>query len=222
MKILDLFCGAGGAAMGLHRVWPKAKIIGVDIKPQPRYPFRFIRADAMTFPLDGYDFIWASPPCQGYSWTSHIYNCQSRPYPRLIEPLRSRLAGYRYVIENVKGAPLLNPTEICGTALGIKVRRHRLFESSLPLRFSLPCRHGADFGVYAGKVTRIGTRKTPYVAGSGRTHWRPETATLAEGQAAMGINWMKLNELSQAVPPAYSEWIAREYVTKFTRAQQSF
>lgn len=197
--------------MGLHHVFPDAEITGVDNRPQPRYPFRFVLSNAMAFPLDRYDFIWASPPCQGYSWTKYIHHCQNRSYSKLIEPLRDRLRGHVYVIENVKGAPLINAVEICGTALGLRVRRHRLFETSFPISFNLPCRHNGDFGVYANKVTKIGTRKTPYVAGSGRIHWRPETATLAEGSAAMGINWMSLSELAQAIPPAYSEWIARQW-----------
>lgn len=124
MRVLDLFCGAGGAAMGLHRMWPDAEIIGVDIKPQPRYPFTFILTDAMTFSLNGYDFIWASPPCQGYSWTSHIYHCQQRPYPKLIEDMRRQLsnAGVSYVIENVPGAPLISPLLLCGTMFGLPLQ----------------------------------------------------------------------------------------------------
>jgi DNA (cytosine-5)-methyltransferase 1 len=210
-KVLDLFCGAGGAAMGLHRVWPDAEITGIDIRPQIRYPFRFVQADAMTFPLDDYDFIWASPPCQGYSQTNHIHHCQRRPYPRLIEKLRQRLrtTTSRWVIENVVGAPLISPVILCGTMLGLSLRRHRLFETSFLVSDTPVCQHGADYGVYAGKVTKVGTRAAAYVAGSGRTHYRPQTATKNEGQAAMGIDWMTLNELSQAVPPAYSEWIAR-------------
>lgn len=211
-RVLDLFCGAGGAAMGLYRAWPSAEIIGVDIAPQSRYPFQFIQADAMTFPLRGYGFIWASPPCQGYSWTAHIHHCQQRPYPRLVEHLRKRLqaAKAHWVIENVVGAPLHHPVLLCGTMLSLPLRRHRLFETSFSTGETPACQHGADYGVYAGKVTKIGTRAAAYVAGSGRVHYRPQTATKQEGQAAMGISWMSLAELSQAIPPAYSEWIARQ------------
>lgn len=214
MKLLDLFCGAGGAAMGYFRAG-FTEIVGIDVKPQPRYPFTFIQADALTPPADLtlFDLIHASPPCQGYSQTSFIHHCQSRSYPRLIQPLRELLRGRVYVIENVKGAPLVNPIELCGTAFGLTVRRHRLFESSVSLWPAPPCRHGrADLGVYANKITRLGTHHKSYRAGSGRTHWRPRAATLAEGQTAMGIDWMNRESLSQAIPPAYTEWIGRQII----------
>lgn len=214
MKILDLFCGAGGAAAGLYRVFPRAEILGVDVNPQPRYPFRFIQADALMFSLNGYDLIWASPPCQGYSWTSHIHHCQDRDYPRVIEKVRQRLqlTSTPYIIENVVGAPLINPITLCGTMFGLPLRRHRLFEASWAIATNgKQCSHGEDFGVYAGKVTRVGTRGTAYVARSGRTHYRPRAATRAEGARAMEIDWMTISELSQAVPPVYSEWVAQQW-----------
>src|SRR5215471_16089205 len=103
-KLLDLFCGAGGAAMGYHRAG--FDVTGVDNRPQPRYryPFTFVQADAMTFPLAGFDAIHASPPCQGYSVTASLHDAE---YPKLIELVRASLsaAGVPYVIENVAGAP---------------------------------------------------------------------------------------------------------------------
>src|SRR5512135_844069 len=105
--------------MGLHRALPDAEIVGVDIKPQPRYPFTFVQADAMTFPLEGYDFIWASPPCQAHTALRKMWN--SKPHADLIPQTRERLvaAGIPYVIENVPGAPLSNPIRLCGTAFGL-------------------------------------------------------------------------------------------------------
>lgn len=209
-RALDLFSGAGGAARGLQLAG--FHVTGVDINPQPRYcGDEFICADARVFPLEGYDLIWASPPCQGYSWTNHIHHCQHRPYPKLIEETRRRLqeSGISHVIENVVGAPLINPTVLCGTHFGLKLRRHRLFETSFPLSNGHVCKHSAsDLGVYAGKVTRLETHGTAYIAGSGRTHYRPKSATRIEGHAAMGIDWMNLKELSQAIPPIYAKFVA--------------
>lgn len=209
-RLLDLCCGAGGASMGYALA--DFEIVGVDLLPQPHYPFEFHQADALTLPLEclrDFTLIHASPPCQGYSWTSHIYHCQQRPYPKLIEAMRGRLqeAGVPYVMENVVGAPLLSPLTLCGTTFGLLLRRHRLFEASFPLHTAGPCQHGKDFGVYAGKVTRIGTRGTAYRAGSGRTHYRPKTASVAHGRHAMGIDWMDIKELSQAIPPAYTRYV---------------
>lgn len=106
LKVLDLFCGAGGAAMGLQRAWPNAEITGVDNRPMAHYPFNFILADAMTFPLEGYDFIWASPPCQGYSIMRNLPWLREKEYPLLIAPTRERLivSDVPYCIENVPGA----------------------------------------------------------------------------------------------------------------------
>ena len=116
-RLLDLFCGAGGAAVGYHRAG--FDVVGVDIEPQPRYPFEFHQADAMTFPLDGFDVIHASPPCQAYTDLRRARAASTA----LIEPVRERSRfGVPYVIENVEGAPLLDPIVLCGTMFpGLRV-----------------------------------------------------------------------------------------------------
>jgi len=133
MRILDLYSGAGGAAQGLHQAFPFAEIVGVDIVPQPHYPFGFVQADALDFPLDGYDFVWASRPCQGYSVMRHLPWNAHKIYPLLIEPTRARLRawGGPYIIENVMGARRQMPSSpyLCGTMFGKRFYRHRLFEA---------------------------------------------------------------------------------------------
>ena len=142
-KALDLFCCAGGAAMGLHRAG--FDVVGVDLKPQPRYPFTFHQADAMAFPLDGFDFVWASPPCQSYSALKVMKNAGD--HPALVPEVRIKLdrSGIPYAIENVFGAPLLPGKTImlCGTMFGLQsacgngeLRRHRYFETRLPDYFA--------------------------------------------------------------------------------------
>jgi DNA (cytosine-5)-methyltransferase 1 len=223
LKVLDLFCGAGGAAMGLHRAWPDAEIFGVDIKSQPRYPFTFVCADAMTYPLNGFDFVWASPPCQAHTALKTMWN--AKPHADLISGTRDRLVGrmFPYVIENVPGAPLYSPIKLCGTMfdLGCKnpdaaLRRHRLFECSFPVP-SLSCRHnGVDtIGVYGGHHRN--RRRTIGVHGEGcrdaRRKFDKGVADfgVTQGREAMGIDWMTIAELCEAIPPAYSEFIARAY-----------
>jgi len=213
MRLLDLFCGAGGASEGYERAG-FTEIVGVDIACQPHYPYTFIRADALSFPLDGFDAIHASPPCQDYARTRFIVSRRGREYPRLIAPMRERLiaSGLPWIMENVEGAPLMNPVTLCGTSLGLRVRRHRLFESSHLLFAAGPCNHqDGDVGVYAGKVTVLGSHATAYTASSGRIHYRPQTLKVIDGQIAMGIaSWMSAHELSQAIPPAYTEWLGRQ------------
>ena len=116
-RALDLFCGGGGTSYGLALAG--YEVTGVDTMPQPRYPFRFIRADALEFPLDGFDLICASPPCQAYTAARHI---RGNEHPRLIGPIRERLAasGIPWVLENVPGAPLINPVMLCGGMFGLK------------------------------------------------------------------------------------------------------
>ena len=209
MKVLDLFSGAGGAAMGLHRAWPDAEIIGVDIVNQPRYPFRFVQADAMTFPLEGYDFIWASPPCQAHSVASIVHKNNGKIYQNFIPETRERLlaSGLPFVIENVFGAPLKFPVILCGLMFGLPIFRHRLFECSWPMLFPR-CSH---------KGKRIGEGYYSIAGGAGRwkswgrIHKGVSKGTRVQWRDAMGIDWMLRRELTQAVPPAYSEFIARQF-----------
>lgn len=129
-RLLDLFCGAGGAAMGYHRAG--FEVVGVDLKPQKHYPFEFHQADALEFLAEHgreFDVIHASPPCQAHT---SLKNLHDKDYPELIEPTRRLLekTGLPYIIENVVGAPLRNPILLCGSSFGLRVRRHRLFESN--------------------------------------------------------------------------------------------
>lgn len=211
MKILDLFCKAGGAAMGYHRAG--FEVIGIDIEPQPNYPFEFLRGDVLELPsrffLD-FDAIHASPPCQGYSTKTP----DASKHPRLIVPTRVLLeqSGLPYVIENVDGAKnyMLNPKRLCGSSFGLDVRRHRWFETNWSFE-PLPCDHAWQtprFDVYDhGKWYKARTVPV-FGAGGGkaREHW----------SAAMGIDWMTDPELSEAIPPAYSEYIGEQLMDFLT------
>jgi DNA (cytosine-5)-methyltransferase 1 len=193
--LLDLFCGGGGAAMGYHRAG--FEVVGVDINPHPRYPFEFHQADATTYPLDGFDAIHASPPCQAHSVAVNIRQGSTK-HPDLIAAVRARLigAGAPYVIENVPGAPLVRPVVLCGLALGLNVKRHRAFEASfgLPAAPACPPGHPGEWVTVFGG----GAPKVP----DNRRRARADAARLA-----MGIDWMSRDELSQAVPPAYTQWV---------------
>lgn len=239
MRLLDLFCGAGGAAMGYHRAG--FEVVGVDIKPQPHYPFEFHQADAMTYPLDGFAAIHASPPCQAFTALRSMYN--AKPHIDLLTPMRERLVawGGPSVIENVAGAPMADYIRLCGTSFGLgtgeaELRRHRWFEVRPEPPFPTPqCVHGGRLviGVYGGhgrdrrrmRPQTVGVygdgngrdyRKHPAVVGvygsAGGACVRDGTQqfSTAERAEAMGIDWMTGNELSQAIPPAYTEWIGRQ------------
>lgn len=200
-RLLDLFCGAGGAAMGYYRAGI-TDITGVDIEPQPRYPFDFVQGDALDYlQVYGheYDIIHASPPCQ--KWTSLAGRYQDRDYPDFIADTRQMLqnTGRPYVIENVPGAPLHNPLMLCGTMFGLNVIRHRLFECNPPIYFApASCAH-------LKKTTKQGgtPSQDKYICVTGNFK-NPKFA----GQS-MGIDWMIRRELSQAIPPAYTEYIGK-------------
>ena len=184
-RLLDLFCGAGGAAMGYHRAG--FEVVGVDIEPQPNYPFEFHQADAMEYPLEGFDVIHASPPCQAYSRMRHLPWLRDNDYPRLIEPIRERLeaSGVLWVIENVMDAHL--PAGwLCGSMFGLPFYRHRAFESNV--FWMQPAHPKHRFVVEAGRML------------GGRAR---------QGHEAMLVPWMKPQERDQAIPPAYTEYIGR-------------
>lgn len=202
-RLLDLFCGAGGAAMGYHRAG--FEVVGVDIEPQPNYPFEFHQEDAMTYALRGFDAIHASPPCQGYTTMNNRHGQEKTP--RLIGPLREalRCAGIPYVIENVEGAlvDMQNPLTLHGGHFGLGVNRPRLFECSFLILTPDAPRVKDPVAVY-GKHhdgRRLWTRA------DGTEHHAPDN--LAEARAAMGIDWMEWDELREAIPPAYTEWIGK-------------
>lgn len=205
LRALDLFCGAGGATKGLQMAG--FHVTGVDIKPQPRYcGDEFFQADAMEFPIDGYDFIWASPPCQAWSESTPIE--ARKNHVRLIAPIRIRLEaiGVPYCIENVDcaRAELRASLMLCGTMFGMNVWRHRWFEFRPHLHFMTPgCRHLGH----------------PVVV-SGSAHGRGE-ATVPEMIEALEVPWMKIRaEARQAIPPAYSEFIGRQAIA-FIESQRT-
>lgn len=272
-KALDLFCGAGGVSEGLRRAC--FDVVGVDLAPQPRHRGGvFVQGDALTYPLEGFDFLWASPPCQSHSSLRHIN--PSKVYPCHIEAIRNRFmaSGIPWVIENVPGAPLGksgNLLMLCGSMFGLEtpddraeLRRHRHFELSFPVPFQPECRHGQKPTLsVAGHayddvisrqrnrvITVLGDRpnssNTPRVicVGDGKAMLggimtpesvrkrtltidrgginsantppkgmtRPqarESFSVADARAAMGIEWMPMKSLSQAIPPAYAEFIGR-------------
>jgi DNA (cytosine-5)-methyltransferase 1 len=196
-RLLDVCCGGGGAAMGYARAG--FEVVGVDIQPQPRYPFAFHQADALTFPLEGFDAYHASPPCQLYSRTHRLWK---RAHPDLVDAFRQRLraTGKPYILENVPGAPLPGSLVLCGTMFALGVLRHRLFESNVLLFAPGPCAHKG--GVKDGTYISV-------FGGGGKGY------TKASGSRAMGIEWMSVRELSQAIPPAYTEWLGRQLMEVF-------
>jgi DNA (cytosine-5)-methyltransferase 1 len=211
-RLLDLFCGAGGAAMGYHRAG--FEVVGVDIRPQPHYPFEFHQADAMTYPLDGFDAIHASPPCQGYLNLRRVNRSLGRTdsHADLIADVRRRLnvARVLYVIENVEDArpELRSPIRLCGSSFGLAVRRHRLFEIQPPMLLSPPCAHQLQAEPRYWTSWRPNGEKrlakVVQVYGNG--------GRADEWAAAMGIDWMTRDELAEAIPPAYTTWIGEQLI----------
>lgn len=206
-RLLDLFCGAGGAATGYHRAG--FTVVGVDIVDQPAYPFTFVKADALDILacqdlLQRYDIVHASPPCQAYS---DLARRSGLSYPELIGPVRDALetAGVSYVIENVEGAPLRNPLTLCGTMFdGLRVLRHRLFESNIDLGSAPAHRQHPLVFTYDRRKGHYGrlNQDTSFVQVTGGGN-----CTIANARAAMGITWMDKAHINEAIPPAYTEFI---------------
>lgn len=212
---MDLFCGAGGCAVGYSRAG--FNVIGVDHKPQKNYPFEFFQADAMQvlgflneggyIPgtdiwLENFSAIHASPPCQRFSVMTQCRPGIAETFPDLIDPVRQRLkaSGLPYVIENVPKAPLIDPAQVCGTSFGMRIRRHRLFETNFYLP-STTCKHD-------------GYVMNPWNSKGGRRRMR-EHFGIPNGQqnpawrAEMGVEWMGGHDAEQAVPPAYTQYVGK-------------
>lgn len=218
-RLLDLFSGAGGAGMGYHRAG--FDVVGVDINPQPNYPFEFHQGDALEYVAEHwreFDAIHASPPCQNYLNLGKVNVAQGRDYdhPDLIGPTRLLLTatGLPWVIENVADASkqMRSPVRICGTALHLPLRRHRLFEANMPIA-GLACRHDlyTEPKYWTGwrpkGEKRLSTVVQVYGNAGGREHW----------PAAMGIDWMTAKEMSEAIPPAYSQHVGAQLFTHLAK-----
>jgi DNA (cytosine-5)-methyltransferase 1 len=203
MKLLDLYCGVGGASIGYGQAG--FEVHGVDLKHGKRYPFTYTRANVLDVLQDDnfiqqFDVIHASPPCQTHSITQHLRNAQGNTTSKidLIPETRAALiaSGKPYIIENVPGSPLINPIQLCGSSFGLKVRRHRLFESNMVLKGSV-CDHkaqGRPVGVYGSLNDQI--------PGGGKT-----AATINDARIAMEMPWAIWTELVEAIPPAYTRYL---------------
>lgn len=201
-RALDLFCGAGGATKGLQRAG--FHVTGVDIEPQRHYcGDAFFVADAMDANLEGYDFIWASPPCQDHM---RVGQHPTHGTGWLLAAIRKRLQPQYapWVIENVPGAPMRADYKLCGCMFGLpNLRRERWFELSWLPELNLLPSHNHESQCIS-------------VVGHGTPSWVRDKLgrcpTILEYRAAMGIDWMNRDELSQAIPPAYSEFIGRQAI----------
>jgi DNA (cytosine-5)-methyltransferase 1 len=216
-RLLDLFCGAGGASLGYHDAG--FEVVGVDIKPQPNYPFEFIQAEALDtlgrfmrtsrlLHSARFDAIHASPPCQAYSSMTKCRPGLSLEYPDLIGPTRHLLeqSGLPWVIENVPYAPMRADVTLCGQMFGLPLYRHRLFEANFPIV-------QPDHPEHLIPASKAG-------------HWKPGTiisvsghvAPISVARMAMGIDWMNRDELSEAIPPAYTEFVGQQMKVEMWRA----
>lgn len=204
--------------MGYHRAG--FDIVGVDIAPQPNYPFKFHQADALEFPLDGFAAIHASPPCQ--RWTrAQRQRKNANAHPDLVTPTRELLGttGLPYVIENVEGAPLHNPVVLCGSMFDLDVQYHRLFETDWVLNEPVwPCRHGI-WGKHRFPGTPNGSGQRP---GGSVVNRMAQGTTHEQLATALDIDWMPARgvrpttELREAIPPAYTEFIGTQLLEHLT------
>jgi len=198
-KLLDLFCGAGGCSVGYHRAG--FEVLGVDHNPQKNYPFEFVQMDALDYLRQQghkFDVIHASPPCQAFSRATR----DKSKHPDLVEPVRALLreTGKPYIIENVPGAPLIEPLKLSGMMFGLNTIRVRWFETQPAIFFApIPVRKHAS-------TARQGTQpivNEQYICVTGNF------SNVDYGRKAMGIDWMIRSELTQAIPPIYTEYIGR-------------
>jgi DNA (cytosine-5)-methyltransferase 1 len=222
---LDLFCNAGGAGTGYARAG--FDVVGVDLEPQKNYPFAFIQHDALTLDprfLATFDAIHASPPCQGYTSMRHAPGAKGAP--RLIGETRAMLerTGLPWIIENVEEAraEMRDPLTLCGSMFGLgaqgcRLQRHRLFESNIAISAPTPCQHDDRpvIGVYGGHARR----RAASAGGRGtRDVW--EGGHRAAMSEAMGMTWATCAEMSEAIPPAYTEHLGRQLIAHIIASRQ--
>jgi DNA (cytosine-5)-methyltransferase 1 len=198
-KLLDLYCCGGGASIGYEQAG--FQVTGIDIEPQPKYKGNFIQSDAIEYLKHNwhkYDAIHASPPCQGYSMSSMQFRINGKIYPDLIEATRRELikTGKPYIIENVPGAPLINPVILCGSMFGMRTYRHRLFESNVEL--TMP-----DHPAHNARNTKMGRKpkQDEFIQYVG--HF----SGVAEVQKMTGLHHLGQYELAQSIPPQYTKYI---------------
>lgn len=207
-RLLDLFCGAGGAAMGYHRAG--FEVVGVDINPQPHYPFEFHQGDALTWPLQGFDAIHASPPCQFFTQMRASWRARGVDdgYRDLLTPMLARLRGIDapWVVENVVGAGrhMQTTVRLHGGMFGLRVHRPRLFESNILILAPTAPLVREPIGVY-DKGPRGTTHHRTRLNGNGKGRSEMRIArTLEEAQDAMGMDWADWHGTKEAIPPAYT------------------
>ncbi len=199
---LDLFCKAGGTTKGLQRAG--FRVVGVDIENQPNYcGDEFVCSDALTFPIKGFDFIWASPPCQAHSNAQRI---RGNKHADLISAIRDRIEGGPYCIENVAGAPLREPMVLCGAMFGLKTYRHRLFECSFLIIAPAHPEHVAP-NRKMGRPVRDG--EYMHIVGN--------FSGAARAREIMETPWMTRDEMREAIPPTYAEYIGRAAIAHIKR-----
>jgi DNA (cytosine-5)-methyltransferase 1 len=214
-RLLDLFCGAGGASMGYHRAG--FEVVGVDIVDQPHYPFTFVQADAMTYDLDGYDAIHASPPCHDHSTATgrdrraHGVKGTGWMLAAMLEQLQSQAGPW--VVENVDTAQYPGHyyrVRLCGSSFGLDLRRHRWFASNVALLVP-SCAHGWQTPRFVSLDGKRRAAQGGYLARVVGVHGHVNyTGEAALRERAMGIDWMTQSELAQAIPPAYTEYLGRQ------------
>ncbi len=208
----DLFCGAGGTSKGLNQAG--FDVVGVDNKAQPRYPYEFRLEDAMETDLTGFDFIWASPPCHDHSRVTGR-NRKANGWKGTGWMLKATIErmppGVPWIVENVEGAnwpPSVHRVMLCGSMFGLDVRRHRWFASNIAL-LAPSCEHGRQPARFRTLDSRRAGVLASVIGVHGHTNYAGEFALRCQ---AMGIDWMNNTELSQAIPPAYSQYLGRQII----------
>lgn len=223
-RLLDLFCGAGGCTKGYQRAG--FYVVGVDIEPQPNYcGDHFVQADALEYltrpEASIFDAIHASPPCHDWSPLASVTGIDGTG-ALLVQTLELLpQTGRPWVVENVSNAPLPKQSDLfgrhgvvlCGTMFGLKVLRHRLFEASFPVTVPVHGSHTGEFYAPAGHGDPNSRRReaNPHLRGKGYADRCRE---------AMGVDWMSRDELAQAIPPAYTEWLGRQLLDACGRSTE--